>query len=90
MPWSSPTPPLMYTYEPTMLCRLSHPIMPYVTEELWQRLPQRSAMNDVASIMIASYPTEEADWFNPIAESQMEIVTTAISGGRYVDLLILS
>lgn len=36
--------------------RLLHPFMPFVTEELWQRLPRR--VNDCPSIMIASYPTQ--------------------------------
>jgi valyl-tRNA synthetase len=56
--------------------------MPYVTEELWQRLPLRTSMNDCASIMIASYPTEESEWFNPAIEQSMEIVNSAISGAR--------
>ena len=35
--------------------RLLHPFMPFVTEELWQRLPRRP--NDpTPSIMLASFP----------------------------------
>lgn len=35
--------------------RLLHPFMPYVTEELWQRLPRRS--NDpTPSIMLSAFP----------------------------------
>ena len=35
--------------------RLLHPFMPFVTEELWQRLPRRP--NDATpSIMLAQYP----------------------------------
>lgn len=35
--------------------RLLHPFMPFVTEELWQRLPRRP--NDsTPSIMLAAYP----------------------------------
>lgn len=44
--------------------RLIHPFMPFVSEELWQRLPFLSKMTDVKSIMIASYPTGEASWEN--------------------------
>lgn len=36
--------------------RLLHPIMPFVTEELWQRL-QRRPNDPTPSIMVSSYPT---------------------------------
>lgn len=35
--------------------RLLHPFMPFVTEELWQRLP-RIPNDPTPSIMISSYP----------------------------------
>uniref|UniRef100_A0A7S3PLC7 valine--tRNA ligase n=1 Tax=Aplanochytrium stocchinoi TaxID=215587 RepID=A0A7S3PLC7_9STRA len=38
--------------------RLMHPLMPFVTEELWQRLPGRTSSSP-ESIMIAPYPTPE-------------------------------
>lgn len=36
------------------LLRLSHPYMPFITEELWQRLPRKK--NDLESIVISLYP----------------------------------
>ncbi|KAI9187825.1 valine--tRNA ligase [Blastocladiella emersonii ATCC 22665] len=40
--------------------RLLHPIMPFVTEELWQRLPRQAGQT--SSIMLAAYPEFRADW----------------------------
>ncbi|KAJ6217790.1 hypothetical protein RDWZM_008947 [Blomia tropicalis] len=39
--------------------RLLHPLMPFITEELYQRLPRRSQDNDPPSIMVTQYPTIE-------------------------------
>jgi len=43
--------------------RLLHPMIPFVTEELWQRLPGRGTLGDseTESIMIASYPESPPD-----------------------------
>jgi valyl-tRNA synthetase len=54
--------------------RLSHPMMPFVTEELWQRLPNRRLFIDIPSVMIAKYPEADESWFNPTIESNMELV----------------
>ncbi len=39
--------------------RLLHPLMPFVTEEIWQKLPR--APGDPESIMIAAYPVPDPD-----------------------------
>jgi valyl-tRNA synthetase len=55
--------------------RLLHPIMPFVTEEVWQRLPSEGS-----SIMIAAYPeAEDADLDERTEESMgviMDFITT--------------
>jgi valyl-tRNA synthetase len=39
--------------------RLLHPFMPFVTEEIWQKLPR--APGDPASIMVADYPRPDPE-----------------------------
>jgi valyl-tRNA synthetase len=53
--------------------RLLHPMMPFVTEELWQRLPGRGTLGaeEPASIMIAPYPECVESYKNEEAEESM-------------------
>ncbi|KAH8105479.1 tRNA synthetases class I-domain-containing protein [Cristinia sonorae] len=61
--------------------RLLHPFMPFVTEELWQRLPRRPH-DPTPSIMVASYPTfDDASVFVE-AEKNFDLVFSAIKAGR--------
>ncbi|HSA34345.1 MAG TPA: class I tRNA ligase family protein, partial [bacterium] len=59
--------------------RLLHPFMPFITEELWQALPYRSASRR-ASIMIADFPkSDECPRFATDAEAMeriVELITT--------------
>ncbi|XP_035683587.1 valine--tRNA ligase-like isoform X1 [Branchiostoma floridae] len=54
--------------------RLLSPFMPFITEELWQRLPRRS--NEAApSICVASYPeAEEFPWRQETLEEELDFV----------------
>jgi valyl-tRNA synthetase len=60
--------------------RLLHPFMPFVTEELWQRLPRRST--DLSSIMISRYPTFDTDFQSTDAEEKFDLVFSALRTGR--------
>lgn len=66
--------------------RLCHPLMPFVTEELWQRLPNihSEAMSSVApaSIMIAKYPQETKVWASLSAEQDSETIATCVHDAR--------
>jgi valyl-tRNA synthetase len=53
--------------------RLLHPMMPFVTEELWQRLPGRGTLGttETETIMLASYPEFRVSYVDEEAERLM-------------------
>ncbi len=66
--------------------RLLHPMMPFVTEEIWRRLPL-SGMARADSLMIAAWPDRAAiaRFADPDAERSIEVlreIVTAIRGIR--------
>ncbi len=61
--------------------RLLHPIMPFITEEIWQKLPMA---RPVDSIMIAPFPEPDARLEDAAAEAEMAPVIRAIEGLRTI------
>ncbi|KAI0067514.1 hypothetical protein BV25DRAFT_1961213 [Artomyces pyxidatus] len=61
--------------------RLLHPFMPFVTEELWQRLPRR-ANDSTPSIMLAKFPVQEKEFIFEDAVQQFDLVFNAIRTSR--------
>ena len=69
--------------------RLSHPFMPFVTEELWQTLPQdpedRLTPDGLArSITRAAYPEEMPAWSDDDAAAVLELLQELITTVRTV------
>mmetsp|Transcript_13868 Transcript_13868/g.18104 ORF Transcript_13868/g.18104 Transcript_13868/m.18104 type:complete len:985 (-) Transcript_13868:35-2989(-) len=64
--------------------RLLHPMMPFVTEELWQRLPGRGTLGDEEpeTIMLAPYPEQIDEYKNEAVESSMVDVSEVIKACR--------
>lgn len=62
--------------------RLLHPFMPFLSEELWQRLPHRDQMTDEPTIMLAPYPKDIEEWTDAEAEKDMALARDAIHAAR--------
>lgn len=64
--------------------RLLHPMMPFVSEELWQRLPGRGTLgaSETETIMLASYPECKEAWMNPAAEQSMSDTLDVVKACR--------
>ncbi|CEH14756.1 valine-trna ligase [Ceraceosorus bombacis] len=61
--------------------RLLHPFMPFVTEELWQRLPRRQS-HVVPSISLAAFPEAQKVRNNSADAQSFESVMAAVRGIR--------
>jgi len=62
--------------------RLMHPLMPYVTEELWQRVPKPSSRK--VSIAFGPYPEKHERHDDRAAERDMDIIQNVISAARTI------
>lgn len=68
---------LCYVLDQTL--RLLHPIMPFVTEEIWLAMP-----HDSTSLVTAAYPQEHAEFENKEAEKGMDNLIELIKAVRNI------
>jgi len=69
---------LLQSFE--ILQRLLHPIMPFITEEIWHALPHEGE-----SLTVTAFPTTNPDWHSPQAEQTFQLVeqfVTTVRTGR--------
>jgi valyl-tRNA synthetase len=65
--------------------RLLHPFMPFLTEELWHRLPQRPPGAGMeASIALERFPEPQIHWSDSEAEEQVALLQELIAAARNV------
>jgi valyl-tRNA synthetase len=68
------------------ILRLAHPVMPYVTEELWQSVSvpagKRDAADDAASVMLQPYPRSQPERIDPHAEAWMSRLKAMVEAVR--------
>ena len=81
----------MMAYTLDCLLRMLHPVMPYVTEEIWQNLaklcPQRgfeSIAPATESITIAAWPELDAGWSDESIEGQFGLFQSALGAIREI------
>jgi valyl-tRNA synthetase len=61
--------------------RLLHPFMPFITEELWHRLPQKAGAESIA---LDSYPTVQGSWEKDPAVKEFALVQEIIQALRTI------
>ena len=80
----SPQPVLAHVLE--KILRLLHPFMPFITEEVWQRLtgllPREDHLPD--SVMVSPYPTVDESRFDPQAEGEVGQLISLVRAVRNV------
>jgi valyl-tRNA synthetase len=63
--------------------RLLHPLMPFITEEIWQRIAPLAGV-DGATIMLQPYPIAESEKIDENAETDIEWLKAFILGVRQI------
>jgi valyl-tRNA synthetase len=61
--------------------RLLHPLMPFITEELWQRLTSEAAKRP-KSIALAAYPQPKPAWADIEAERKVQLLREIVTASR--------
>ncbi|TVT48283.1 MAG: valine--tRNA ligase [Denitromonas halophila] len=51
--------------------RLAHPVMPFITEELWQTVAPMAKRRDTESLMLARYPQADLSRIDEVAEAKV-------------------
>ncbi|HEY2459316.1 MAG TPA: valine--tRNA ligase [Candidatus Acidoferrum sp.] len=61
--------------------RLLHPIMPFLTEELWHQLPQAAGAKSIA---LGAFPEVRAKWKNEAARREFALIQEVIAALRNI------
>jgi valyl-tRNA synthetase len=61
--------------------RLLHPVMPFLTEELWHKLPQPEGARSIA---LDRFPTRREDWIDIRADADMALIQEIIAAARNI------
>ena len=73
---------LSYILDQTL--RLLHPIMPFITEEVWKNLRPRLQAEHIDSLLLSSYPKVQPQWIDAKADEEMGLLMSAITAVRTI------
>lgn len=73
---------LYYIFEGLM--RALHPIMPFITEELWDKMPRSEYFLEMESIMFAPYPRPDERYVDGAADGEMDLLIKIIRAIRNI------
>ncbi|MCC5791536.1 MAG: valine--tRNA ligase [Legionellaceae bacterium] len=65
------------------ILKLLHPVMPFITEEIWQRISKLTSQNG-ESIMLSSYPQVHEDFINDAIETEISWLKQVIQAVRTI------
>ena len=61
--------------------RLLHPVMPFLTEELWHKLPQPAGARSIA---LDHFPEARKEWIDAAADADMALIQEIIAAARNI------
>jgi valyl-tRNA synthetase len=64
------------------ILRLAHPIIPFITEELWQKVAPVAGLKNSESISISAYPQSQAEKIDEAAEAQFARMRALVDACR--------
>jgi valyl-tRNA synthetase len=78
----SPLPVLAYVLERCL--RLLHPVMPFVTEEIWQSLAAKIDGMEEEALIVAAFPRGESGYADAQAEREMVLLIDVVRAVRNI------
>lgn len=73
---------LYYIFEGLM--RALHPIMPFITEEMWEKLPLSEYFLEMESLMFAPYPRPDERFVDGASDAEMELLIRTVRSVRNI------
>ncbi|UTP38076.1 valine--tRNA ligase [Phenylobacterium sp. LH3H17] len=67
-----------------VILKLLHPVMPYITEELWNQTADLGAPRAQGMLITAQWPVLPSSLIDPAADAEIGLVINAVSEGRSV------